>query len=152
MKCEACGKPDPDVFSLIGLPNKDGRVNSLVCEDCAKKLGWICHKHNRLHFGFADGSHLCLECVNDMAKEYATKYPWLLRHLEKVLPNKEFTSLISYLRACSRITLQPIELCLARSLSVFALRQDISFQKAIAKIVAHDSVDPLLPSIVKTPD
>ncbi|MBX4200404.1 hypothetical protein KW790_03030 [Candidatus Parcubacteria bacterium] len=67
MKCDSCHEDIGELIVLIPL-KQGGRLESLVCLECARKSGYYCLKHEHPHQGYSDDTSACLLCVDEMVR------------------------------------------------------------------------------------
>lgn len=66
MKCEICGNDKVLTICVIPLPKPTGELNTMACQPCAVEKGMFCEKHQKVHLGFVDGTHVCLGCHKEL--------------------------------------------------------------------------------------
>jgi hypothetical protein len=71
MDCQKCGKHEPQHIMLLPVQNPGDSPGWLVCEECGRKSGAFCEKHNSIHQGFIDGTTACLRCIEEMVASRA---------------------------------------------------------------------------------
>lgn len=87
MRCEICGA-DPRLLISLPIVQADGKLNTMACEECARKSGRYCLKHQTPFLGFNDGTAVCPDCVDETATLKAEELGQLL--VSKIGDKKDF--------------------------------------------------------------
>ncbi len=143
--CEICGRTDVDVFNLLGIKQANGNLDTLACTQCAKERGWICEKHDSVHQGFEDGTHACLECIHEMARDALANSQSFLVFLREKMPQGKFDELWEKAEGYSAPLIVDAHIYLARTIAALALRRNKSFQQILEDIVSSGDFTDLFP-------
>lgn len=145
MNCEDCGS-DAQQLYIIPVKQPDGRLNKIVCYDCAVKSGAYCTEHDMPHMGFDKAEKgACLTCIEELVRENANRGDELLRSLLDSLPNQELLRLREWISDIQEFTADSDATCLLRALATQAKCTSLSIDEVIQQVVSTQSVDSILP-------
>lgn len=149
MECEVCHTTEVSDFIILPIKQPDGRLNTIVCLECAWNSSAYCQKHQNPHLGFLDDeSTTCLLCIEEMVEQNRDNAFMILNVLEWHLPNEEFNSLIEWadlsgqIIGCSRV------ISILRALVTKALRHKMTIREVVEEIIQTKSVEAILPKII----
>ena len=103
MKCEICGKPDPKLLIILPLHQADGRLDTIVCEECARKSKAYCLRHQRPHLGFMDGSTACIHCIEELVRDNMDVKSEIMDRVCDALPRDQAADLVEAAEAVSSV-------------------------------------------------
>ena len=153
MKCEICGKDTSNITVLLPKKQEDGKLDTMVCLECARKSGAYCKKHEAPHLGFEDGTTACKLCIEEVVIQKRNEtsggfaaVPETARIfclLREALPPKEFEEFVDESTLDGRIIGSAIDLTIVRFIATKALRTGQSFEAVLEKVVADQKADYL---------
>jgi len=119
MRCVFCGR-DPNPVVLVPLQDAEGRLEQFACVTCAAEHGLYCSKHDRPHLGFQDGTHACVECVEEDAASHEALGAVLNVRINVEFPLPEVERIDEYLDEAGYVTGGRTDRDLARIVALIA--------------------------------
>lgn len=145
MNCESCGV-EPDHLYLIPVKQSDGRLNKLVCYECALSSGAYCQKHDTPHMGFDQAEKgACLKCIEELVQENMVRAGDLLRLFLDNLSNPELLRLREWISDIQEFIADSDANCLLRALATQAKCASLAIDEVIRQTIDAQSVDAILP-------
>lgn len=145
MNCESCGV-ESDHLYLIPVKQHNGRLDKLVCCECALSSGAYCKKHDAPHMGFAQAEKgACLKCIEELVQENVGRGNELLKLLLESLPNSEFLRLREWISDIQELIADSDTTCLLRALATQAKCASLTIDEVVQRIINAQSVDAILP-------
>lgn len=144
MKCDICEKPDPQMIVILPLRQADGKLDTLACEECARKSKAYCKKHLRPHQGFMDGSTACLWCIEELVQANKDSAVDIRDRLWEALPSHEVEDLNDAAEISADVTDSSESVAILRFIASKAKRSNQGIGEVIYEITESRSVDSIL--------
>jgi len=134
MNCDLCKKPDPKFLVILPLRQTDGKLDTLVCEDCAKKSKAYYQKHERPHLGFMDGSTACIYCVEELVEANKDNAIEIRDRVRATLPMDQLEELDDTAECAAEISKCSKSVAILRFIASKAMRSHQTVEKVIYQI------------------
>lgn len=146
MKCELCKKKDPKTMYILPLHQKDGKLDTMACEGCAKKSTAYCLKHDRIHQGYMDGTTACLSCVNELVQSEREIYgEWqIFQDIMVALDKNDAAQLDELADISASIVGDDRAMALLRFLASKACRNGLKVEEVTRRVINSRSIAFLL--------
>ena len=125
MICEKCGR-ETDTLVLVPIRQADGKLEPICCEVCAPSSDVYCRIHDRYHTGFTDGTHACIECVEDAVQVHGQQYGHkLLDRIDNA--SDQWQPLFEWAEMVMEVTNESYEMIVGRAIICLAIRQGLAY-------------------------
>ncbi len=144
MKCELCKKPNPKLIVLLPLRQSNGNLDTMACEECAKKSIAYCKKHQRPHIGFIDGTTACPWCVEELVTANTDKAANIYRSLQVGLPPEQVDDLEELAELGAQVAGCSDSIAILRLVASKALRTNQKVEEVVRTVTSGDSLNYLI--------
>ena len=129
---------------ILPLRQTDGKIDTLVCYECAKKSEAYCRKHNRPHLGFIDGTTACRWCIEELVETYKNKASQIKNTICEALPEDQREDLSEASEISSEIMESSQNVAILRFVATSAMRSNRTIEDIVDVITESHSVDCIL--------
>ena len=147
MNCEICDKKDMDTTVILppGRIVKPGEpLNVMACLECAKGSALYCHKHEKPHLGFEDGSTACIGCIEE--KVFSAKWQAILysNQIKESLSEDGYREIYREALKASRVVGSTPEMAILRFIITKAMRKHQTEVEVLKEVALTKKAEVLL--------
>lgn len=142
--CEFCGI-DAEVLCLLPIHQPDGRLDKFACHACAITSGVYCVNHDTPHHGFNDGTHACLNCIEDLTQDLVRRYPAMSSKVQGCVSAYMYERWRSWCVTAADVMRCNQNEAVCRAMATLAMRTATTSEELLERLVAERDITVLIP-------